>query len=185
MRVIGGRLRGRTLAAPPKAVRPTRDAVRESMFNLLRHGGFANPPPPEAMRVLDLFAGSGALGIEALSRGAAWCLFLDSDAGARAAIRGNLDRLGLAGSARISRRDASRPGGSDGPRYDLAFVDPPYGAGLAEAALRGVGAWMRPGALAVVETAASESLTAGSWSEARRQVHGGTAIRILRLNDET
>ncbi len=182
MRVTGGRLRGRSISVPATAARPTRDAVREAIFNLLRHGDLADPPPPEGMRVLDLFAGSGALGIEALSRGAASCLFVDIDAKARAALRGNIDSLGLAGASRVCRRDARRLGKPDGDPYDLAFVDPPYGAGLAAAALEGIRHWMREGALAVVESGAGESPEAAGWSEMDSRAYGRTAVRIYRLD---
>lgn len=183
MRVTGGRLRGRSISAPTTAARPTRDAVREAIFNLLHHGRLAVPPPPEGMRVLDLFAGSGTLGIEALSRGAACCLFVDIDAKARAALRNNIDSLGLAGASRICRRDARRLGKLSSDPYDLAFVDPPYGAGLTVTALEGIRPWMREGALAVVESDVDEPLKAAGWNELDHRAYGRTAVRIFRLDD--
>lgn len=182
MRVTGGRLRGRQLAAPPSATRPTRDAVREAIFNLLRHGALDDPPPPENMLVLDLFAGSGALGIEALSRGASRCLFFENDAKARAILRANLDSLGLAGVSRVSRRDVRRLGApTDGP-YELVFIDPPYGKELEAVALNGVRCWMGEGSLAVVESEAGQSLEAFGWSEIDCRKYGRTAVRLLRLD---
>jgi 16S rRNA (guanine966-N2)-methyltransferase len=153
MRIVGGRLRGRALATPgDERIRPTSDRVREAVFNILVHGvpGFAL----EGARVLDLFAGTGALGLEALSRGAAYCLFVEEDAGARALIRRNVEAFGLTGVTKIFRRDATNlgPAGRNGG-FSLAFLDPPYGQGLAERALASAaeGGWLAPGAVAVIE----------------------------------
>ena len=150
MRVVGGALRGRALAAPAsERVRPTTDRVRESLFNVLAH----NHPEVFEGRVLDLFAGTGALGIEALSRGAPAALFVDSSAEGRALVRRNVDALGLGGRAKISRRDAAALGplGRDRP-FGLAFADPPYGRGLGERAAAALveGSWLEPGALLVL-----------------------------------
>src|SRR5215510_4512225 len=153
MRIVAGQFRGRTLAAPEDArTRPTSDRVREAMFNILEHGidGFAIP----GVRVLDLFAGTGALGIEALSRGAAFCLFVEEDAAARGLIRRNIEALSLTGTTKVFRRDATDlgPAGHRGG-FGLAFLDPPYERGLAERALVSAagGGWLAPGAIAVVE----------------------------------
>ena len=130
MRVVGGRLRGRALAGPKStSIRPTADRLRESLFNILVH---AYDDPIAEARVIDLFAGTGALGIEAVSRGAAFALFVDEGAEARALLRENVTSLGLGGVTRIFRRDATKLG----PAYplepfSLAFLDPPYGQGLA------------------------------------------------------
>ena len=134
MRVVGGRLRGRTLAGPKsQAIRPTADRLRESLFNILVH---AYSDPVTGARVLDLFAGTGALGIEALSRGAAFALFVDDGAEARALLRENVTALGLGGVSRIFRRDATKLGPAHPVEpFSLAFLDPPYGQGLAEMAL--------------------------------------------------
>src|SRR3974390_1511534 len=106
MRVVGGRLRGRTLTGPKSsAIRPTADRLRESLFNILMH---AYGDPITGARVLDLFAGTGALGIEALSRGAVFTLFVDDGAEARALIRENVAALGLGGVTRIFRRDSTK-----------------------------------------------------------------------------
>jgi 16S rRNA (guanine966-N2)-methyltransferase len=153
MRIVAGHHRGRQLVAPrSEATRPTSDRVREAVFNILAHGvpGFAL----DGARVLDLFAGTGALGLEALSRGAAFCLFVEESAEARAAIRRNVEALGLEGVTRIFRRDATAlgPAGTTGA-FGLAFLDPPYGRGLAERALAAAlaGGWLAPGAVVVVE----------------------------------
>ncbi|MCT7373865.1 16S rRNA (guanine(966)-N(2))-methyltransferase RsmD [Chelativorans salis] len=156
MRVVGGRLRGRRLASPGSdMIRPTTDRAREALFNILEH---AYPGSIGGARVLDLFAGSGALGIEALSRGAAYCLFVEQDATARALVRENVESLGLAGTTRIFRRDATRlgPVGTMQP-FRLVFADPPYGKGLGEKAIASAleGGWLAADALIVVEEAAT------------------------------
>src|SRR5918997_3509523 len=126
MRIVGGRFRGRTLAAPrTRAIRPTADRLRESLFNILVHG---YDDPITGARVLDLFAGTGALGLEAMSRGAAFALFVDDGAEARALIRGNVEALGLGGTTRIFRRDAAKLGPAHPVEpFSLMFADPPYG----------------------------------------------------------
>ena len=160
MRIVAGAFRGRSLVAPKgHSTRPTADRVREAMFNVLEHAPWGRPPT--GARVLDLFAGSGALGLEALSRGAAFCLFVDHDPAAEAAVLANLGALGLGDRARVLRRDASRLGArssADGPAFDLAFLDPPYTKGLAEAALTSLadGAWLAPGGLVIAERGADE-----------------------------
>src|SRR6516162_338949 len=154
MRIVGGRLRGRTLAAPKsQAIRPTSDRLRESLFNILAH---AYGDPVAGARILDLFAGTGALGIEAISRGAAFCLFVDDGAEARALIRQNVEALGLGGATRIFRRDATRLGAvHPNEAFGLVFLDPPYRKGLAEKALASLrdGGWLAPEALVIVEEA--------------------------------
>ena len=155
MRVVGGRLRGRTLAAPKsQAIRPTADRLREALFNILTH---AYGDPVSGARVLDLFAGTGALGIEALSRGAAFALFVDDGAEARALLRENVATLGLGGTSRIFRRDAdqARPGAS-ARTVHARLPRPALRQGLAEKALASAraGGWLTPDALIVVEEAA-------------------------------
>lgn len=153
MRIVGGTLRGRALATPKDTrIRPTSDRVREAIFNILAHGidGFSI----EGVQVLDLFSGTGALGLEALSRGARFCLFVEEDAEARGLIRQNVEAFGLTGVTRIFRRDATNlgPAGSKGG-HALAFLDPPYGQGLGERALAAAaaGGWLAPGAVCVLE----------------------------------
>lgn len=190
MRIVGGRFRGRLLAAPGEAgggeaaLRPTSDRVREALFNLLAHGGYGEPAPPEGRRVLDLFAGTGALGLEALSRGAVRVQFVDDLAAARALIRENVEKLGVIGETKLYRRDATRLGPCRGESHDLVFLDPPYGRGLGERALAAAreGGWLVPGALAVWEEAADAPVTlpeGAALLDERR--YGDTVIRILRL----
>src|SRR6187431_2153594 len=154
MRVVAGRLRGRAIAAPKSQdIRPTADRLRESLFNILAHG-YDNPI--EGARVLDLFAGTGAVGIEALSRGAAFALFVDEGVEARALLRANVEALGLGGTSKVYRRDATKLGPAHPMApFSLVFADPPYGKGLAEQALASAreGGWLLPEALVVVEEA--------------------------------
>jgi 16S rRNA (guanine966-N2)-methyltransferase len=160
MRIVGGRFRGRALAAPPGTdTRPTSDRLREAIFNILEHGDY----PLEGASVLDLFAGTGALGLEALSRGAKFALFVEESAAARAAIRANIEALGLTGATKIFRRDATNlgamPTGAGGP-FALVFLDPPYGKGLVRPALESLcaGGWLASSATLVIETGAEEAL---------------------------
>jgi 16S rRNA (guanine966-N2)-methyltransferase len=181
MRIIGGRFKGRGLLGPQtRAIRPTSDRLRETVFNILDH---AYDDPVPGARVIDLFAGTGALGLEALSRGAAFGMFVDDGAEARALLRGNIEALGLGGITRIFRRDATKLGASPGTPFTLAFLDPPYEKGLAGLALAalGGGAWLAPGALCVVEEAegALVDLPAG-FAELERRGQGDTEIRFLR-----
>jgi 16S rRNA (guanine966-N2)-methyltransferase len=159
MRIVGGRLRGRILNAPAsRAIRPTSERLRESIFDILTH---RYPGLLEGARVVDLFAGSGALGIEALSRGASFALFVDDGAEARALLRGNIEQLGLGGVTRIWRTDATRLGKAPaGAPFTLAFLDPPYSRGFAGPALAALltGGWLLPGALCVVEEAAKAEI---------------------------
>src|SRR3979490_1802039 len=148
MRVVGGRLKGRTLASPPsRDIRPTADRLRESLFNILIH---AYGDPIQDARVLDLFAGTGALGIEAISRGARFALFVDNGAEARALLRNNVEALGLGGVTKVFRRDASNLGPAHPVEpFSLGFLDPPYRMKLAEQALASLrdGGWLTPAAL--------------------------------------
>lgn len=160
MRIVGGRFRGRALAAPAhEGLRPTADRVRESLFNILAHGTAG--PAIENARIIDLFAGTGALGLEAMSRGATYCLFVEESAEARALIRRNVEAFGLTGQTRIFRRDATDLGpiGNMEP-FDIAFLDPPYRKELAVRALSALahGGWLKPGALCVVEEHADVQL---------------------------
>jgi 16S rRNA (guanine966-N2)-methyltransferase len=160
MRIVAGTFRGRPLVAPKgHLTRPTADRARQAIFNVLEHAAWA--PALDGARVLDLFAGSGALGIEAISRGAAFSCFVERAEPARAAIRANLAALDLEGRARLDRRDAaSLPArtAADGAPYDLAFLDPPYGEALGEAALHrlAAGGWLARGAVAVLERRADD-----------------------------
>jgi 16S rRNA (guanine966-N2)-methyltransferase len=183
MRVVGGRLRGRALAAPKsQAIRPTADRLREALFNILAH---AYGDPVSGARVLDLFAGTGALGIEAASRGAAFTLFIDDGAEARALLRENVAALGLGGATRIFRRDATKLGPVHPLEpFSLAFLDPPYGQGLAEQALTEAkaGGWLTADAFIVVEEAASAKFAAPpGFAEVERRRYDDTEFIFLRL----
>lgn len=188
MRIVGGRFRGRALAAPPGArTRPTGDRARQAVFNVLEHAAWS--PGLQGRRVIDLFAGSGALGFEALSRGAAFCLFVETDDAARGAIRDNIEALSLFGATRLHRRDATDLGerpASAGPPFDLAFLDPPYGKGLGERALAALsqGGWLAPAALAVFERGADEpDLPPPGFEMLDARTYGAARVLFLRRSD--
>ncbi|HZV21725.1 MAG TPA: 16S rRNA (guanine(966)-N(2))-methyltransferase RsmD [Hyphomicrobiales bacterium] len=183
MRIIGGRFKGRSIVAPPgMATRPTSDRVREALFNVLSHG--IEEFEIEGIRVLDLFAGSGALGLEALSRGASYCLFVEESAIARAAIRENIERLGLTGATKVWRRDSTRLGPAAAMQpFQLLFADPPYGKGLGEKALCAAsgGGWLSKGAVCVLEERATVEIevpAAFALVDCRR--YGDTAVHFMR-----
>ncbi len=181
MRIVGGRFRGRALRAPASdATRPTSDRLRETLFDVLAH---RYGDPVAGGRVIDLFAGTGALGLEALSRGAAHALFVEDGSEARALIRDNVEALGVAGLCRIFRRDATKLGDVQAAPFDLAFLDPPYGRGLGEAALvsLGTGAWLAPGALCVLEEAAGALVTVPQgFDTVERREAGVAQLLFLR-----
>jgi 16S rRNA (guanine966-N2)-methyltransferase len=181
MRIVGGRLKGRSLVAPPsRAIRPTSERLRESIFDILEH---RYPGHVERQRVVDLFAGSGALAIEALSRGARFALFVDNGAEARALLRANVEALGLGGVTRIWRADATRLGAAPaGGPFGLAFLDPPYGQDLAGPALSALleGGWLEPDSLCVVEEAAkAEIAPPPGLALLDERIYGDTKIAIL------
>jgi 16S rRNA (guanine966-N2)-methyltransferase len=183
MRVVAGKFRGAGLEAPKGlTTRPTSDRVRQALFNVLEHG---TPRVTfDGARVLDLVAGSGALGLEALSRGARFCLFVEEAAAARAAIRRNVEALGLTGVTKIWRRDATKlgPAGRIEP-FDLVFCDPPYGKGFGQRAFRAAidGGWIGKEAIAVLEERAGIEV---DWpaplQEIDRRRYGTTEILIAR-----
>lgn len=183
MRIVAGKFRGARIEAPKGlTTRPTSDRVREALFNVLAHGvpGFRF----EDARALDLFAGSGALGLEALSRGARFCLFIEESAAARAAIRRNVEALGLTGATKIWRRDATKlgPAGTLAP-FDLVFCDPPYGKGLGERAIASAseGGWIAQGAIAVLEENAGQTVVwPAPFQEIGRRCYADTLIAIAR-----
>ncbi len=182
MRIVGGKLRGRNLVAPAGGdTRPTSDRVREAVFNILAHGiaGFAI----DRTRVLDLFAGTGALGLEALSRGAEFCLFVETDVEARGVVRENVEALGLTGLCRIFRRDATDLGGDGKGDFTLVLVDPPYGKGLAERALAAAatGGWLARGAIAVVEERKGSGFAwPDGFDHLDRRTWGDTEVHFAR-----
>lgn len=186
MRIIGGRLRGRALTAlKDKALRPTSDRARESIFNILEHaleGG-----QPDGAAVLDVFAGTGALGLEALSRGAALATFIDNGRAALDCARKNARALGCEDSAVFLGLDATRlpPPGDSGAPATLAFLDPPYGSGLAEPALHCLAAkgWIAPGAVLVLETGAKDSLTLPSgYQQLDERAYGAARVLFLKFS---
>jgi 16S rRNA (guanine966-N2)-methyltransferase len=184
VRIVGGRFKGRRLTGPAadsRAIRPTSDRLREALFNVLAH---AYEDPADGARVLDLFAGTGALGLEAMSRGGRFALFVDDGAEARGALRANVEALGLGGATRIFRRDAAKlgPVGTIAP-FDLVFADPPYGKGLGERALASArdGGWLAPGALALLEESAEAEIAAPAGFEPlETRLYGDTQVLILR-----
>lgn len=183
MRVVAGRFRGKEIKAPStQSVRPTSDRLRETLFNVLAHG---YGDPVEGARVLDLFAGTGALGIEALSRGAAYALFVDDGVEARGLLRANAEAFGIAGISRIFRRDATKLGPVHPlAPFSLVFADPPYGKGLAERALVSAreGGWIAADALVVVEDASNPGFVApAGFAEIERRAYGETTLTFLRL----
>jgi 16S rRNA (guanine966-N2)-methyltransferase len=187
MRIVAGRFKGARIEAPKgTATRPTADRVRQALFNVLEHG--RSRLDFEGARVLDLFAGSGALGLEALSRGARFCLFVEERAEARAAIRRNVEALALTGITKIFRRDATRLGeaGNVAP-FDLIFLDPPYGRGLGEQALAAAvgGGWCAADAIAVLEERADAAIALPPpFLELDARSYGHTAIHIARLGTQ-
>ncbi len=182
VRIVGGEFRGRPLAAPRSfSIRPTTDRTREAVFNVLAH---RFPEKLEGARVLDLFAGTGALGLEALSRGASFGVFIEESAEGRGLIRTNVEALGLTGRTKIFRRDATALGeaGTLAP-FDLVFADPPYGKGLGERALRSAkaGGWLAADALCVVEEAAAAAFEPGpGFAVVDERGYGETVIRYVK-----
>jgi len=184
VRIVGGKLRSRPITGPKsQAVRPTSDRSREALFNILMH---AYGDPVAGARVLDLFAGTGALGIEAISRGAAYALFVDDGVEARALLRDNVETLGLGGVTRIFRRDATNLGPAHPvDPFDLAFLDPPYGKGLAEKALASAreGGWLKPQAVIVAEEATDAGFAApNGFEELERRTYDDTEFVFLRFS---
>lgn len=180
MRIVGGQWRGRALAPVGKGdagahLRPTTDRVRESLFNVLDHGAY---PPLDGARVLDLFAGTGALGFEALSRGASHVTFVENGAVAGKIIRRNIDIFQCGSMVDVLRLDAATMGACKHPPYDIAFADPPYGKGLGAKALGAAirGGWLKPGALVVLEEGAETDLPFVQIRDKRR--YGDTVIHL-------
>lgn len=187
MRIIGGTHRGLHLAPVGAGdaaahLRPTSDRVRESIFNLLINGKLAGGTNPVAgARVLDLFAGTGALGLEALSRGAAHVTFVDDGGTSRALLKRNIELMRAMAATDVQRRDATGLGPNRGPGYTLVFLDPPYGKGLGEAALRAClsGGWLAPGALIVWEENTPPTPPQG-FDQLDQRKYGDTLITILK-----
>jgi len=160
MRIVGGRLKGRAIAGPKgdggqARLRPSSDRLREAVFNVLSHGDY---PGLDGARVLDLFAGTGAMGLEALSRGAARVQFVDDGAEARALLRQNIETFEVIGETKIYRRDATRLGVNRGEPFDFLFLDPPYHTKLGDKAIASAldGGWLNDGAVIIHETHVDE-----------------------------
>jgi len=187
MRIVGGQFRGRAIFAPKgRSTRPTTDRTRENLFNVLEHADWA--PAIDGARVIDLYAGSGALGLEALSRGAGFCLFVEMAAEARGAIRDNIDTLQLFGITRLHRRDATALGEKPsnlGAPFDLVFLDPPYGHGLGEKTLARLveGGWVTNTACAVLEVGVDETPQTPHWHPQVVKEYG--AAKLLFLTRQT
>lgn len=184
MRIIGGARRGLKLAEvglgdAEAHLRPTSDRVRESVFNLLINGGYGDPVA--GARVLDLFAGTGALGLEALSRGAARVTFVDDGVAARALLRANIGKMQAMGVTDVYRRDATRLGPNRGPGFNLLFLDPPYGKSLGEAAVASAleGGWIAPGAMVVWEENVPP-VVPGALVPLDQRTYGDTIVTLLR-----
>jgi 16S rRNA (guanine966-N2)-methyltransferase len=190
MRIVGGKLKGRAIRTPEgKTTRPTSDRARESIFNVLAHADWAQPL--DGARVIDAFAGSGALGFEAISRGAAFCLFVETESAARGCIRDNVETFQLFGVTRIHRRSAvdlgPKPAGVGAP-FNLVFMDPPYAYNLVPPALEQLarGHWITPDALVVAETGADEAApeTPG-WTALDSRIYGAARVSFLRRSGAT
>lgn len=188
MRIVAGSLKGRAIVTPDgQNTRPTSDRARQAIFNVLEHAPWAEGL--HEARVIDLYAGSGALGFEALSRGAAFCLFVDTDDGARGAIRENMDAYGLFGRCRVHRRSATDLGprpGSAGEAFTLAFLDPPYAKGLGEQTLARLleGGWLAPGAIVVFERGSDEpEIDTPGYERLDARDYGAARVLFLRASE--
>lgn len=187
MRIVAGSLKGRAIVTPEgQNTRPTSDRARQAIFNVLEHAPWAEGL--HEARVIDLYAGSGALGFEALSRGAAFALFVDTDDGARGAIRENMDAYGLFGRCRVHRRSATDLGprpGSAGEAFTLAFLDPPYAKGLGEQTLARLleGDWLAPGAIVVFERGSDEpEIDTPGYERLDARDYGAARVLFLRVS---
>lgn len=188
MRIVAGSLKGRAITTPEgQNTRPTSDRARQAVFNVLEHAAWAETL--HGARVIDLYAGSGALGFEAVSRGAAFCLFVEIDDDARGAIRENADAYGLMGRTRVHRRSATDLGvrpGSAGEAFDIAFLDPPYAKGLGEQTLARLleGGWLKPGAIVVFERGSDEpEIDTPGYERLDARDYGAARVLFLRVSE--
>jgi len=186
MRIVAGSLKGRSIVAPEgEGTRPTSERARQAIFNVLEHASWGEPL--EGLRVMDLYAGSGALGFEAISRGAAFALFVETDEDARGAIRENADAWHLMGRTRVHRRSATDLGvrpGSDGEAFDLAFLDPPYRKGMGEQTLVRLleGGWLKAGAVVVFERGSGEpEIDTPGYERLDARDYGAARVLFLRV----
>ena len=186
MRIVAGSLKGRAILAPEgQNTRPTSDRARQAIFNVLEHAAWAEGL--QEARVMDIYAGSGALGFEAISRGAAFALFVEIDDGARGVIRENMDAYGLFGRGRVHRRSATDLGprpGSVGEAFDIAFLDPPYAKGLGEQTLERLreGQWLKPGAIVVFERGSDEpDIDTPGYQRLDARDYGAARVLFLKV----
>jgi 16S rRNA (guanine966-N2)-methyltransferase len=186
MRIIGGARRGLKLAELGEGdagahLRPTSDRVREAIFNLLIN---AHGNPVAGARVLDLFAGTGALGLEALSRGAVEVTFVDDGAKALALIRANIAKMRAEGETKVLRQDAMRLGPNSAAPFGLIFLDPPYGKGLGEASLVAAlkSGWLAPGAVVVWEEGAVPAVPKG-FCQVDQRTYGDTVVMLMKVTE--
>jgi 16S rRNA (guanine966-N2)-methyltransferase len=186
MRIVAGSLKGRAITTPEgQNTRPTSDRARQAIFNVLEHASWAEPL--DGARVIDLYAGSGALGYEAISRGAAFALFVEIEDEARGAIRENADAWGLMGRTRVHRRSATDLGvrpGSDGEAFDIAFLDPPYRKGFGEQTLARLleGNWLKPGATVVFERGSDEpEIETPGYERLDARDYGAARVLFLKV----
>lgn len=180
MRIIGGAWRGRRLAAPPgDTTRPTADRVRQALFDILMHAPWAGRDAVEGALVLDAFAGSGGLGLEALSRGATHALFFENDPAALACLRANIVACGAGPRSSVRSGDVLHPGPGDA--RTLIFLDPPYGQELVQRTLKVLRAekWLAPGCLIVTETSRLETVE-GTGTILAQRVHGAAQLHVWR-----
>lgn len=188
MRIVAGSLKGRAIVAPDgQGTRPTSDRARQAVFNVLEHAAWG--ASLQGARVIDLYAGSGALGFEAISRGAAFGLFVETDDAARGAIRENADAYGLMGRTRVHRRSATDLGVRPGPvaeAFNIAFLDPPYAKGLGEQTLARLieGSWLKPGALVVFERGSDEpDIDTPGYDRLDARDYGAARVLFLKVAD--
>jgi 16S rRNA (guanine966-N2)-methyltransferase len=189
VRIVAGSLKGRPIVAPEgQGTRPTSDRARQAVFNVLEHAAWAEPL--DGMRVMDLYAGSGALGFEAISRGAAFALFVETDDEARGAIRENADAYGVMGRTRVHRRSATDLGprpGSDGEAFDMAVLDPPDRKGLGEQTLQRLleGNWLKAGAVVVFERGSDEpEIDTPGYERLDARDYGAARVLFLRVRSD-
>jgi len=189
MRIISGKFKGRVLTSlsginPELRLRPTSERAREAIFNILMHNSFTTL---NGARILDLFAGTGALGLEALSRGAAHAIFIENNPEPRAIIRENIEKLGLTGQTNIYRRDASKLGVNRAAPFDILFIDPPYDSDLLVPTLECLRTekWISPSSLIITEFPASSPPSLDkTWTIVSQKKYGKSAIVFLQLQDD-
>ncbi|MEM7661542.1 MAG: 16S rRNA (guanine(966)-N(2))-methyltransferase RsmD [Pseudomonadota bacterium] len=183
MRIVGGKFKGRRIATPTgRNTRPTSDRAREAIFNILSHADWA--PDLAGARVIDAFAGSGALGLEALSRGASFCLFIEMANSARRVIRSNATDMGLEEPVLVQKRMADALGDRPDDRdpFDIIFIDPPYEKGLVGPTLEGLrsGGWLTLEAALIIETAQGEDIDLDGWVLLDERNYGAACVRFIR-----